>query len=66
MFAQFLREPSLVVIHVNTGWNTPEPEQNVRSLVGVIGFDLEIVRVDREETRDLQIAFYKASVKGYG
>lgn len=52
-----------LVVHVDTGWNSPESEANVRSLVKAIGFDLEIVRVDWDEMRDLQIAFYKASVK---
>jgi N-acetyl sugar amidotransferase len=52
-----------LVIHVDTGWNTPESERNVKSLVGQLGFDLEIIPVDWEEMRDLQIAFYKASVK---
>jgi len=52
-----------LVVHVDTGWNTPESERNVKSLVSRLGFDLEIIRVDWEEMRDLQIAFYKASVK---
>ena len=52
-----------LVVHVDTGWNTPESEKNVKSLVSHLGFDLEIIRVDWEEMRDLQIAFYKASVK---
>jgi len=52
-----------LVVHVDTGWNTPESEKNVKSLVSQLGFELEIIRVDWEEMRDLQIAFYKASVK---
>lgn len=52
-----------LVVHVDTGWNSPESEANVRSLVDAIGFELEIVRVDWDEMRDLQIAFYNASVK---
>lgn len=52
-----------LVVHVDTGWNSPESEANVRSLVNAIGFELEIVRVDWDEMRDLQLAFYKASVK---
>ncbi|MFN3283298.1 MAG: hypothetical protein ACK40Q_03590, partial [Pseudothermotoga sp.] len=52
-----------LAVHVDTGWNSPESEANIRNLVNAIGFDLEIVRVDWEEMRDLQLAFYKASVK---
>ena len=52
-----------LVVHVDTGWNTPESEGNVKNLVSKLGFDLEIIPVDWEEMVDLQIAFYKASVK---
>lgn len=52
-----------LVVHVDTGWNTPESEGNVKNLVSQLGLDLEIIKVDWEEMRDLQIAFYKASVK---
>ena len=52
-----------LVVHVDTGWNSPESEANVKSLVSQLGFELEIIRVDWEEMRDLQTAFYKASVK---
>lgn len=52
-----------LLVHVDTGWNTPESEANVKSLANTLGFDLEIIPLDWEEMRDLQIAFYKASVK---
>ncbi len=52
-----------LVFHVDTGWNSPESESNVKNLVSRLGFDLEIITVDWEEMRDLQLAFYKASVK---
>ena len=52
-----------LMVHVDTGWNSPESERNVKNLISQLGFDLEIIRVDWEEMRDLQIAFYKASVK---
>lgn len=53
-----------LVVHVDTGWNSPESEANVKNLVEKLGFDLEIVRVDWEEMRDLQLAFYYPFVKG--
>ncbi len=52
-----------LVVHVDTGWNSPESELNVKRLVAKLGLDLEIITVDWEEMRDLQLAFYKASVK---
>lgn len=52
-----------LVVNIDTGWNTPESQSNVENLVRKLKFDLEIITVDWEEMRDLQIAFYKASVK---
>lgn len=52
-----------LVVHVDTGWNSPESELNVKRLVAKLGLDLEIITVDWEEMRDPQLAFYKASVK---
>lgn len=52
-----------LAVHVDTGWNSPESEANIRLLVEKLGLDLEIFPVDWEEMKDLQLAFYKASVK---
>ncbi|MEN3036942.1 MAG: N-acetyl sugar amidotransferase [Candidatus Methanosuratincola petrocarbonis] len=52
-----------LLVNVDTGWNTPESKSNVENLVSKLGFDLEIITVDWEEMRDLQLAFYRASVK---
>ncbi len=54
---------SPLLIHVNTGWNSPESESNLKKLSRVLGFNLEVITVDWEEMRDLQIAFYKSAVK---
>lgn len=52
-----------LVVHVDTGWNSPESEANVKNLVEKLGLDLEVIRIDWEEMVELQLAFYKASVK---
>lgn len=52
-----------LVVHIDTGWNTPESERNVKNLVSKLGLNLEIITVDWEEMVDLQLAFYKAAVK---
>lgn len=52
-----------LAVHVDTGWNSPESESNVKNLVAGLGFNLEVVRVDWEEMKDLQLAFYKAAVR---
>lgn len=52
-----------LLVHVDMGWNTPESEKNIRHLVSRLGYKLEIINIDWEEMVDLQLAFYKASVK---
>lgn len=52
-----------LAVHVDTGWNTPESEGNIRKLATQLGVDLKIVYIDKEEMADLQLAFYKSSVK---
>ncbi|MDI6698940.1 MAG: N-acetyl sugar amidotransferase [Candidatus Saccharicenans sp.] len=52
-----------LLVHVGTGWNSPESENNVKNLVKQLGFDFETITVEWKEMRDLQIAFYKAAVK---
>lgn len=52
-----------LLVNVDTGWDTPESKSNIENLVSKLGFDLEIITVDWEEMRDLQLAFYRSSVK---
>lgn len=52
-----------LAVHVDTGWNTQESEDNVKKLVKKLGLDLEIIRVNWDEMVDLQVAFYRASLK---
>ena len=52
-----------LVVHIDTGWDSPESESNVRNLTDRLGLDLEVLTVDWEEMRDLQLAFYRASVQ---
>jgi len=52
-----------LAVHVDTGWNSKISEYNVKSVVNKLGLDLEIITVDWEEMRDLQLAFYKASIR---
>jgi len=52
-----------LIVHADTGWNSETSEYNIKTLVSRLGLNLEIFVVDWEEMRDLQLAFYKASVK---
>ncbi len=52
----------LLAVHCDTGWNSEEAVHNIRALVDKLGIHLETVVVDWESMRDLQAAFFRASV----
>lgn len=52
-----------LVVHVDTGWDTEVAAANIRNLVEKLGLEVEMVTVDWDEMRDLQIAFYRAAVR---
>jgi len=49
-------------VHFDNGWNTEIAVQNIHSIVDKLGFDLKTFVMDWEEFRDIQLAFFKASV----
>jgi len=51
-----------LVFHVDAGWNSQEAVNNIEKLVDCLGLDLYTEVIDWEEMRDLQLAFFKASV----
>ncbi|MBE0376715.1 N-acetyl sugar amidotransferase [Pseudoalteromonas prydzensis] len=51
-----------LVVHVDTGWNSDIAVQNIENVVKILKLDLFTVVIDWEEMRDLQLAFFKASV----
>ncbi len=52
-----------LVIHVDTGWNTATTVDNIERLTKQLGVPLHLVTIEWDEMRDLQLAFYKASVR---
>jgi N-acetyl sugar amidotransferase len=52
----------LLAVHCDTGWNSEQAVHNIRALVDKLGIHLETVVVDWESMRDLQAAFFRASV----
>lgn len=52
-----------LVIHVDTGWNTATTVDNIERLTKQLGVPLQLVNIEWDEMRDLQLAFYKASVR---
>ena len=52
-----------LVTSVDTGWGTPEADSNVELLVSKLGLEFEKRTLDWSAMRDIQIAFYKASIR---
>lgn len=52
----------MLVIHVDTGWNSELAVKNIENIVSRLGFDLVTEVVDWEEMQDLQCAFLKSGV----
>ena len=52
------------VFHVDAGWNLPVAEQNIRKLCDKLGVKLHIEKMDFEEMRQMQIAFFKTGHAG--
>ncbi|WP_288217799.1 N-acetyl sugar amidotransferase [uncultured Fusobacterium sp.] len=52
------------VFHVDAGWNLPVAESNIRKICNKLNVDLHIERLDFEEMRQMQIAFFKTGHAG--
>ncbi len=52
------------VFHVDAGWNLPVAEQNVRRLCDKLGVELHIEKMEFEEMRQMQLAFFKTGHAG--
>jgi N-acetyl sugar amidotransferase len=51
-----------LVFHIDTGWNSQVSVNNIEQLVDKLGLDLYTEVIDWQEMRDLQLAFFRASV----
>lgn len=52
----------VLVIHVDTGWNSELAVKNIENVVNRLGFELATHVVDWEEMQDLQYAFLRSGV----
>lgn len=52
------------VFHIDAGWNLPVAESNVRKLCDKLGVELHIEKMDFEDLRQMQIAFFKTGHAG--
>ena len=51
-----------LVFHVDAGWNTPFAEDNIAKMAEKLGVDLMIEKINWDEERDFQLAFFKSGV----
>jgi N-acetyl sugar amidotransferase len=49
-------------INIDTHWNMPVADENIRKLVKGLDIELETIVVDWEELKDLQVAYFKSQV----
>jgi N-acetyl sugar amidotransferase len=52
----------VLLVHVDTGWNSELAVRNIEQAVTRLGFDLVTHVVDWEEMQDLQLAFFRSGV----
>ena len=52
------------VFHVDAGWNLPVAETNIRKICDKLNVELHTEKVDFEEMRQMQIAFFKTGHAG--
>lgn len=52
------------VFHVDAGWNLPVAESNIKKLCDKLKIKLHVEKIDFEEMRQIQIAFFKTGHAG--
>ncbi len=62
--AYIIKEKGLkpVAVHLDNGWNSVEAVTNIQKIVSSLGIDLITIVINWEEFRELQRAYFKASV----
>ena len=48
------------VFHVDAGWNLPVAEENIKKVCDKLGVKLHVEKMDWEEMRQMQLAFFRA------
>lgn len=51
------------VFHIDTGWNLPVAEENIRRLTDKLGVELHIERMDWNEMREMQLAWFRTGLE---
>lgn len=51
------------VFHIDCGWNLPVAERNIRRLTDKLGVELHIETMDRNELREMQLAWFRTGLE---
>ena len=51
-----------LVFHIDAGWNISFAEENIKKMVDKLGVELKVEKINWEEIRDMQLAFFKSGV----
>lgn len=51
------------VFHIDAGWNLPVAEENIRKLTDKLGVELHIEKMDWNEMREMQLAWFKTGLE---
>lgn len=51
------------VFHIDTGWNLPVAEDNIRRVTDKLGIDLHIAKMDWNEMREMQLAWFRTGLE---
>lgn len=51
------------VFHIDAGWNLPVAEENIRKLTDKLGVELHVEKMDWNEMRQMQLAWFKTGLE---
>ena len=51
------------VFHIDAGWNLPVAERNVRRLTDKLGVELHVEKIDWDEMREMQLAWFRTGME---
>ena len=50
------------VLHIDAGWNLPVAEENIRKLTEKLGVELHTEKMDEDEMREMQLAWFRTGL----
>ena len=51
------------VFHIDAGWNLPDTEENIRRVTDKLGLELHIEKMDWNEMREMQLAWFRTGLE---